>query len=59
MVARTLRQYAPCSGEVSYREHEVMVNAKDELPAEDKVIKAGGPDSDLPLMFSTGLENEA
>ncbi len=45
-------------GEVSYREHEVMVNAKDELPAEDKVIKAGGPDSDLPLMFSTGLENE-
>ena len=45
-------------GEVSFREHEVMVNAMDQLPAEDKVIKAGGPDSDLPLMFSTGLENE-
>ena len=43
---------------MSFREHEVMVNAMDQLPAEDKVIKAGGPDSDLPLMFSTGLENE-
>lgn len=26
-------------GDVSYRAHEVLVNAKDEMPSEDEIIK--------------------
>ena len=28
-------------GEVSYRNHEVLVNAKDEMPSEDEITEIG------------------
>ena len=43
-------------GEVSYLADEVMVNAKSELPDADEIVRLGDPD--LPIAFSTGLEND-
>ena len=42
-------------GEVSFSTHEVMVNAKSVLPSADEVVRFG--DYDLPIQYSTGLEN--
>lgn len=43
-------------GEVSYLADEVMVNAKSKLPDADEIVRLGDPD--LPIAFSTGLEND-
>ena len=45
------------SGNVSYKNHEVMINAKDELPASDKILKPGAYDDPTVIAFSDGKNN--